>query len=318
MDKTDTHAPDTGRIVNCQCAPDVTRKSCECRPRFSVVIPAYNEAGSIGDCLDSLLRQDYGEPYEIIVVDNNSTDDTTPVARSRGVTVVREERQGVCWARQLGSEMAAGEIVISTDADTTYGPGWLSRIDSEFRAEDEPVAVAGPFRFVDAPWWGRIWTGALFGYVHAASRMTKRVPYIAAANVAFRKSDWPGYDTYATQGGDELDLLRKLQARGRVAYMADNPVYTSSRRLSKGIIYNVFVTLFYYYALAYVLNRVTSRTLVGMAPAFRGGGAVAAKPVRPWIRVASACGALIVVVAISSYRHAIMHHIDIDVWGPLP
>ncbi|MCL2581998.1 MAG: glycosyltransferase family 2 protein [Streptosporangiales bacterium] len=273
-----------------------------------MVIPAYNEAASIGDCLDSLLRQDFSEPYEIIVVDNNSTDDTTPAAKARGVTVVREERQGVCWARQLGSELAAGEIIISTDADTTYGRDWLSRIDREFRADPAPVAAAGPFQFVDAPWWGRVWTGALFGYVHAFSRATKRVPYVAAANIAFLKSAWPGYNTYATQGGDELDLLRNLQARGRVAYMADNPVFTSSRRLSRGLVYNVFVTLFYYYALAYVLNRVMSRTMVGMAPAFRGGPS--GKTARPWIRVASAFGALIVVAAIFPYHHVIMHHLD--------
>lgn len=291
-------------------------KTCECRPRFSVVIPAFNEAASIGDCLDSLLRQDFSEPYEIIVVDNNSTDDTAPIAKSRGVTVVREERQGVCWARQLGSEMASGEIIISTDADTTYGRDWISKIDRKFRGEPAPVAAAGPFRFVDAPWWGRIWTGLLFGYVRLASRVTKRVPYIAAANVAFRKSDWPGYNTHATQGGDELDLLRNLQARGLVAYMADNPVFTSSRRLSQGLVYNVFVTLFYYYALGYALNRMSSRTLVGMAPAFRAEAS--RKTSRRWLRLASACGALIIVVTVSTCRHAIMRHIDIDIWGVLP
>src|SRR6516225_7745031 len=56
-------------------------------PRFSVVIPAYNEAAFLGSCLDSLLTQDFQGPYEIIVVDNNSTDGTADVARSRGVTV---------------------------------------------------------------------------------------------------------------------------------------------------------------------------------------------------------------------------------------
>lgn len=316
MEKTATKAFDMSRPVNCRCDQESTGKSCECRLRFSVVIPAYNEAATIGDCLDSLLRQDFSEPYEIIVVDNNSTDDTTPIAKSRGVNVIREERQGVCWARQLGSEMASGEIIISTDADTTYGPDWISKIDRKFRSEPTAVATAGPFRFVDAPWWGRIWTGALFGYVHLASRTTKRIPYIAAANVAFRKSEWPGYNTYATQGGDELDLLRNLQARGVVAYIADNPVFTSSRRLSQGLIYNVFVTLFYYYALGYALNRMSSRTLVGMAPAFRSGSNQ--KSGRRWLRVASACGALIIVVAISSYHHDIMRHIDIDMWGALP
>lgn len=325
MEKAVIGAREASRPVNCRCAPDKSLPDsspppagCECRPRFSVVIPAYNEATFIGDCLDSLLRQDFGNPYEIIVVDNNSTDDTTGIAKSRGVTVVREERQGVCWARQLGSEMAVGEIIVSTDADTVYGSDWLSKIDRRFRSDPAPVAVAGPFRFENAPWWGRAWTRALFGYVGLSSRMTKRVPYIAAANVAFSKSNWPGYNTYATQGGDELDLLRNLQARGRVAFAADNPVITSSRRLSRGLIYNVFVTLFYYYALAYLLNRVASRTLVGMAPAFRAATIEKARP--KWVRLASAAGCLVVAIVVSAAgaREPIVRHHLHMMWEYLP
>ena len=227
------------------------RARVECRPRFSVIIPAYNEGEFIGECLDSLLRQDFTDPYEIIVVDNNSTDDTALVAKSRGVIVVREERQGVCWARQRGTELAAGEIIVSTDADTLYRHDWLSRIDREFRSDGTRIAVAGPFQFIDAPWWGRAWTRSLFGCVRVVSRVAKRVPYIAAANVAFLKSAWPGYNTYATQGGDELDLLRNLQARGTVTFVPDNAVFTSSRRLAQGLIYNILVALFYYYVIGY-------------------------------------------------------------------
>lgn len=263
--------------------------SLSCRLRFSVVIPAYNEAGFIGACLDSLLLQDFTDPYEIIVVDNNSTDDTALIARARGAIVVREERQGVCWARQRGTELAAGEIIVSTDADTLYRSDWLSRIDREFRSDGTRIAVAGPFRFIDAPWWGRTWTRGLFGYVRVVSRVVKRVPYIAAANVAFLKSAWPGYDTHATQGGDELDLLRNLQGRGTVAYVPDNAVFTSSRRLAQGLIYNVLVALFYYYVIGYLMNRLASRPLIGMAPAFRS---VEPRRARRW-RLLLASGFLI-------------------------
>jgi glycosyltransferase involved in cell wall biosynthesis len=185
------------------------------------------------------------------------------------VTVVREDRRGVCWARQCGTEIAVGEIIVSTDADTVYASDWLSRIECELRENPARIAVAGPFEFVGAPLWGKIWTWLLFEFVRIVSRVTKRLPYVAAANIAFLKSSWPGYNTYATQGGDELDLLRNLQARGRVAFLPDNPVFTSSRRLSRGMVYNIFVTLIYYYALAYVLNRLARRSVVGMAPAFR-------------------------------------------------
>lgn len=245
----------------------------ESHPRFSVVIPAYNEAELLGNCLDSLLAQDFRDPYEIIVVDNNSTDATADVARSRGVTVVHEPRPGVCSARQCGTTAARGEIVVSTDADTTFGSNWLSRIDRAFRDDPARVAVAGPCRFSDPPWWGRAYAAVLFAVVGLVARLTGRVLYVTATNIAFRKSEWPGYDTEATQGGDELDLLRRLRSRGPVAFVLSNPTFTSSRRLRRGLAYNIVVTCLYYYVLGYAVNRLAGRRIVGMAPAFRATAA---------------------------------------------
>jgi len=233
------------------------------------VIPAHNEEAFLGACLDSLLAQDYPEPSQIIVVDNNSTDATVMVARSRGVTVVHESRPGVCWARQRGTQAAEGEIVVSTDADTTYSPGWLSRIDQAFRGDPARVAVGGPCRFTEAPWWGRAYAWVLFHLVQLGTRLTGKVPYVTATNLAFRRSVFTGYDTQATQGGDELGLLRQLRARGQVAFDPGNPVFTSARRMYRGFVYNLLVTCLFYYLLGYAVNRLTGRTVIGMAPALR-------------------------------------------------
>jgi glycosyltransferase involved in cell wall biosynthesis len=272
---------------------------CQCQLRFSIVIPAYNEEAFIGASLRSLLAQDFADPYEIIVVDNNSSDETARVAMAHGAVVVREERQGVCWARQRGTEMAAGEIIVSADADTFYETGWLSRIDQEFRKDSGRVAVAGPFLFADPPWWGPAWTSVLFGFVFVVSRLTRRVPYVPAANLAFRKKDWPGYNTYATQGGDEVDLLRRMRARGRIAFIPDNPVLTSSRRQSKGLVYSAIVTGLYYYLLGYTLNRVTHRAVIGMAPAFREPAAQR-KP-RRWLQVTSFCVYVVIAMTFAGF-----------------
>jgi glycosyltransferase involved in cell wall biosynthesis len=244
--------------------------------RLSVVVPARNEEDFLGACLDSLLDQDYPGGYEIIVVDNNSSDGTAGVARARGVTVLTESRPGVCWARQSGTCAAAGEIVVSTDADTVYDRDWLSRIDAAFGSDSRVVAVAGPCRFVDAPWWGRLYAGGLFRSVDFLSRATGRVPYVAAANIAFRKAAWRGYDTRATQGGDELGLLHDLRQRGKVRFDAANPVFTSSRRMQRGLAYNFAVTFLFYYVIGYSLNRMSGRTVVGMAPPCRTNRARAA------------------------------------------
>jgi glycosyltransferase involved in cell wall biosynthesis len=238
-------------------------------PRFSIVIPAYNEAQFLGPCLDSLRAQDFSGPYEVIVVDNNSTDGTADLARSRGAIVVGEARPGVCAARQRGTTAARGEIVVSTDADTAFSPGWLSRIDRAFRDDPRRVAVAGPCRFVDPPWWGRVYTFVLFGVVSLVARLTGRILYVTATNIAFRKSEWRGYDVEATQGGDELGLLRRLRDRGPVAFLRGNPTFTSSRRLRRGLAYNIVITCLYYYVIGYAVNRMAGRQVVGMAPAFR-------------------------------------------------
>jgi glycosyltransferase involved in cell wall biosynthesis len=260
--------------------------AADCHPRFSVVVPAYNEAEFLGSCLDSLLAQDFRDPFEIIVVDNNSTDGTADVARSRGVRVVAEPAPGVCAARQCGTTAARGEIVVSTDADTTFAADWLTRIDRAFREDPARVAVAGPCRFVDPPWWGRVYAGFLFALVSLVARLTGRILYVTATNIAFRKGQWPGYDTEATQGGDELDLLRRLRSRGPVAFVPGNPTFTSSRRLHRGLVYNLVVTCLYYYVLGYALNRLTGRRVVGMAPAFRRRAAGTGRPGRRVIEAA--------------------------------
>ncbi|HZE37197.1 MAG TPA: glycosyltransferase family 2 protein [Stackebrandtia sp.] len=238
-------------------------------PRFSVVVPAHNEEALLPECLNALLRQEVPGGFEVIVVDNASTDATTAVAHQHGAMVVREERPGVCFARNSGTLAAKGTIVVSTDADTTFADGWLSRIDAAFRADSTLVAVAGPCRFVDAPRWGRWYASLLFGFVNAIYQLTGRIVYVTATNIAFRRDAWTGYDTHATQGGDEVGLLRQLRSRGRVRFIVDNPTFTSPRRMERGLFYNLFVTVFYYYLLGYWLNRLTGRRIIGTAPHIR-------------------------------------------------
>jgi glycosyltransferase involved in cell wall biosynthesis len=239
------------------------------RPRFSIVIPCFNEAGYLTDTLLSLRKQDFDGVFEVIVVDNNCTDDTAGIARDFGARVVAEPVPGVCNARQRGTQEARGEIVVSTDADTVHGRDWLSRIDARFRADEGVVAVVGPCRYADGPRWGRYYGQALFGAVNGVHRLTGRAVYASATNIAFRREAWTGYDTSLTQGGDELDQLRRLRGRGRVVYDHGNPTYTSGRRLSRGLAYNLFVTLPVHYLLTYAVNRIAGRRVLGSAPAFR-------------------------------------------------
>jgi glycosyltransferase involved in cell wall biosynthesis len=252
------------------------------RPRYSIVVPAYNEAAYVGRALTSLQQQDFDGPYEIVVVDNNSTDDTAAVAAGYGVQVEHEPQQGVCAARQRGVDTSRGDIVVSVDADTIYPPNWLNTIDARFAESPDAVAVAGPCRYQNPAWWAKAYPELLFGLVALVFALTGIVLYVSATNIAVRRSAFPGYDLHLTQGGDELDLLRRLRRRGPVVWVRDNVVNTSARRIQRGLIYNVFVTFFVYYILGYLLNRLLAHRTIGMAPAFRQ--AVKVPHRSPWPR----------------------------------
>ena len=238
--------------------------------RFSVVVPAYNESVSLPAALDSLRRQDVGDAhFEIIVVDNGSDDDTPVIARSYGARVVVEPRRGVCDARQAGVDASRGEFVVSTDADTTHPRDWLRRIDTGLLSRPDAVAIGGPCRYADPPWWGRVFPTIGFTLVAATARVRGRPSHLTATNVAFRREGFPGYDTRLTQGGDEVDLLRRLVACGPVLWDADNEVVTSARRFRRGLLHTFVISYGYYYALSSVVNRIAGRRVIGVAPAVR-------------------------------------------------
>jgi glycosyltransferase involved in cell wall biosynthesis len=283
--------------------------------RFSVVVPCYNEGAYIADTITSLRAQRFRGDWEIVVVDNNCTDDTAAIARALGARVVTEQRQGVCDARQRGAEASSGQIIVSADADTIYPPDWLATIDAAFRADERVVAVAGSCRYIAGPLWGRVYGRLLFGAVDLVYRLTGRVWYVTATNLAFCRKRWPGYDVRLTQGGDELDLLRKLRKRGVVRYEHANAVWTSSRRLMRGLVYNTVVTLVVYYLSAYLLNRVFRRRIVGSAPPCRKGAP------RSFARRRLAAGVVAVVLVLSpvadirqvvaTASHSVLHRLSV-------
>lgn len=107
-------------------------------PIVSVVIPAYNAAWCVGRAIDSVLAQDFRD-YELIVVDDGSTDDTPAVLASYGdrIRVVRKPNGGMSSARNAGISEARGEFIAFLDADDWWLPGKLAKQASLHQARPE-------------------------------------------------------------------------------------------------------------------------------------------------------------------------------------
>jgi len=116
---------------------------------YSVVVPTYNRARTLALALESLLVQDLDSPYEIIVVNNNSSDDTMDVIHSferRAPGRLRflfESMQGVSAARNAGIGAAHGEIIAFTEDDATAHPTWLRALATTYREHPDAWAVGG-------------------------------------------------------------------------------------------------------------------------------------------------------------------------------
>lgn len=118
--------------------------------KVSVVIPAYNEAAYIKKCLDALMAQE--EPAdEIIVVDNNSTDDTVAIAQQYPVRILHEQTQGIIPTRNTGFDAARYPIIARTDADTEVAPDWVKEMKHIFEDNPKCQAVTGAANYDGLP-----------------------------------------------------------------------------------------------------------------------------------------------------------------------
>lgn len=114
---------------------------------ISVVIPAHNEEKTIGNCLEGLITQTIDKDrYEIIVVDDGSTDNTPNIVNNfRGVRLIRQKNQGPAAARNKGAEEARGEIILFTDSDCIPFDNWIEEMIKPFDPNSEVVGVKGAY-----------------------------------------------------------------------------------------------------------------------------------------------------------------------------
>lgn len=167
----------------------------------SVVISTYNRADRLPSALDALLRQTDAPPYEIIVIDNNSSDDTrevvSRVAAATGgrVRYAFEPRQGLSYGRNAGIALARAPIVALTDDDVRVAPDWIAQLERTFREHPDisyvggrvlPLWIEPPPRWLTMAHWSPL---ALQDY--GDEPMTtgrERAICLVGASLAFRRS----------------------------------------------------------------------------------------------------------------------------------
>jgi len=209
----------------------------------SIVTPAYNEGDNIRKCITSLLDQDFPhQDYEIIVVDNNSSDNTAEVIKGLDVTYAFEGKQGCGEARNCGIRQAKGDIIVLIDSDCIADPQWLGKM---VRAFDDPaigcaageISIANRDNLSDLEIF-LLKEGFLSQKPHIEHPF---LPYAATANAAYRKDvfDGIGLFTEGMNSEEDADLTWRMQLETdyKVAYVPDalisHPYESSLRELFK-------------------------------------------------------------------------------------
>ena len=212
-------------------------------PTLSLVIPAYNEADSIGWLLESLMTE-LEQLDEIIVVDNNSTDETPQIVagftdRITQLRVITEKRPGVIAARNAGFDSATGDIIGRIDADARAKPGWARAVREFFAFADETIgAGTGFFDQYDMPlqWVHRkLLTVAL----KSADKKGGDLPSLFGANMAIRRTTWERIrPILLDQNGifDDLDTTLCVTEVGqRSVFIPGMDISASGRRMLSSV-----------------------------------------------------------------------------------
>lgn len=185
----------------------------------TVIVPVRNEEENIASLIECLLKQSLAH-FEVIIVDDDSSDRTIQIAQSfrdPRVKVIKNNGLGKKMAIDTGVRAASNEIIVTTDGDCVFGSEWLYTIQQAF--SNDVSMVAGPVRMEAIDFLGRLQQiefSSLVGSAGALIQLGKPV-MCNGANLAFRKSAFfevRGYEgNFNVASGDDEFLMRKILSR---------------------------------------------------------------------------------------------------------
>lgn len=182
------------------------------KPLISVVIPAYNEEKLIGKCINALNQQTFPkDKYEVLVIDNNSSDDTAKIARKAGARVIHfTKEQGFVPAKKFGVSQASAEVIAFTDADSIPDKQWLENIYLLMQ-EKTLMCVGGTI----LPTENNMFLYLLFTFYDGLARINQffGISLIWGPNMAVRKEAFLkiGGFNEKIHAGDDWELVMRVQ-----------------------------------------------------------------------------------------------------------
>jgi glycosyltransferase involved in cell wall biosynthesis len=203
-------------------------------PWVSFIIPAYNEAKLLPSTLHGIAQAlgSWDEPWELIVCDNDSTDETAELARSSGARVIHEPIRQIARSRNAGASIAKGQWFVFIDADSIPSQALLNDLRETLKG-DQVVGGGATLcldRALPAFWmmWVHAWNGISRCFRLAAGS------FVYCRAEAFRETGGFPQDCYT---GEEIWFSRKLKAWGRKHRMPfkvlhRHPLMTSARKVS--------------------------------------------------------------------------------------
>jgi GT2 family glycosyltransferase len=185
-------------------------------PKVSVVVCVYNGERTLDACLASLERLNYPN-YEVVVVNDGSTDATRRIAESYDyIRLINQDNKGLSEARNVGIQAASGEIIAFTDADCTADADWLAYVVARFQSSDFG-AVGGPnFSPPDDSMIASCVAVSPGAPTHVLldDEIAEHIP---GCNMAFRREALQaieGFDPIFRAAGDDVDVCWRLQNKG--------------------------------------------------------------------------------------------------------
>lgn len=227
---------------------DYTSENKNTNLKISLIIPAYNEEKYIDDCLSCAINNSAGQFYEIIVVNNKSTDNTSEIVKKYPeVKLVYENNKGLTFARQRGYLESTGEILAYIDADTKIKRGHYERIVNEFSKNEKLACISGPHEYYDINKFYQF-ISKIFWLVIAYPTY-KIVGYmVIGVNFAIKRSvleKMNGFDTSISFYGEDTDIARRASLYGKVKFSPNFGIPTSGRRIiDHGFLHLSFIYIF--------------------------------------------------------------------------